>query len=60
MANMHYCRYENTYRNLRDCWEIVEGMDIERLKEELSKSEFNYLLNMIELCKEIAQNYDDL
>ena len=56
---MSYCRYENTYRDLQDCWEIIEGMDIESLKEELSKSELNYLLSMVELCKGIAQSYDD-
>ena len=60
MANMSYCRYENTYRDLQNCWEIIDGMDIESLKEELSESELNYLLSMVELCKEIAQSYDDI
>ena len=55
---MSYCRYENTYRDLLNCYEIAEGMGIDSLRKTLSESEFDYMLSMIDLCKQIAQNYD--
>lgn len=33
MANMHYCRFENTYNDLADCLDALE------YEEELSKEE---------------------
>jgi len=52
MANMNYCRFENTYLDLEDCYEHME-------KEELSKSETKYRLLLIELCKTIIDNFGD-
>ena len=34
MGNMSYCRFENTYRDLMDCWENYEDS-----QDELSESE---------------------
>lgn len=45
MPNMSYCRFENTYRDLRDCYENMEG--------KLSDSETSYRERLIELCAEI-------
>ena len=53
MANMSYCRFENTLRDLRDCYDNMDGYD-------LSESEFYARKRMIELCIEIASGCDDL
>lgn len=51
MANMSYCRFENTYHDLLDCFEYMDE------EEELSDTEKKYRERMIKLCKEIADNY---
>ena len=53
MANMSYCRFENTLRDLQDCYNNMDGYD-------LSKSEFYARKRMIELCIEIANGCEDL
>jgi len=47
MANMSYCRFENTLRDLRDCYNNMGSDD-------LSQSEFYARRHMIELCRSIA------
>lgn len=47
MSNMSYCRFENTYHDLRDCfrhWNQPENDDEKSYKKELLK-----------LCKEIVE-----
>ncbi len=51
MANMSYCRFQNTYSYLCDCY---ENMD-----DELSEDETKYRKRIIELCKRIADCYGD-
>ena len=51
MANMSYCRFQNTYSDLRDC---DEHMD-----EDLSIDEAKYRKRIIELCKRIVDCYGD-
>ena len=53
MANMSYCRFENTLRDLRDCYNNMGSDD-------LSKSEFYARRHMIELCRSIAFEYVEL
>ena len=50
MANMSYCRFENTYRDLLDCYHNIN--------ESLSKSEHNYRERLVNLCQEILDEYD--
>jgi len=56
MGNMSYCKFENTYKDLADCAESLynEGT------EELESSELRYALKVIELCKEIAENFNEI
>ena len=49
MANMSYCRFENTYEDLRDCFDNIN--------DDLDGSEFRYRNRIIELAKQIAE-YD--
>ena len=52
MSNMSYCRFENTYKDLRDCVEHIED-------ENLSESEKFYRGRIIELSKEISE-FDEI
>ena len=47
MSNMSYCRFENTYADLEDCYENWEG--------DLSDSELEARNEMYELCKKIVE-----
>ena len=50
MANMSYCRFENTLRDLRDCvWALEDG------KLENGGSEMSAAIEMIEACKEYLE-----
>lgn len=51
MANMSYCRFENTYSDLRDC--------DEHMGDDLSPDEAKYRKRIIELCKRIVDCYGD-
>jgi hypothetical protein len=51
MANMSYCRFENTYRDLMDCYHNINNND-------LSKGENEYRERMIKICQDILDEYD--
>jgi hypothetical protein len=50
MANMSYCRFENTYRDLLDC--------LDNINEQLSNSEAGYRESLVEICREIIDEYE--
>lgn len=52
MANMSYCRCENTYKDLLEVWQEVEVDD-------LSESEKRYFGKLVKLCAKIADNYGE-
>jgi exonuclease VII small subunit len=52
MANMSYCRFENTYRDLQDCYEAMANGT-----EDLSESENKYFERMLKLCKDIVAGF---
>jgi hypothetical protein len=49
MANMSYCRFENTYEDLKDCYENIDNDD-------LSESEKKFKDKLVNLCCEIAKD----
>jgi hypothetical protein len=51
MANMSYCRFQNTLEDLRDC---RDNMD-----DDLSEDEAWARKRLIEVCKEIAEYADE-
>lgn len=57
MANMGYCRFENTSRDLSDCVEALE--DIHTL-DELSESEQMSASYMLGLCERYVEFYNEL
>lgn len=52
MGNMSYCRFENTLKDLRDCYNHMGDDD-------LSETEETARLQMIRLCKEIVEDFGD-
>ena len=52
MSNMSYCRFENTYHDLQDCFDSINR------KAENERDE-RYHLRMIELIKEMYQEISD-
>ena len=50
MANMSYCRFQNTLGDLRDCDDDFEDGD-------LSEEEARARKALVKLCQEIADNY---
>lgn len=53
MANMSYCRFHNTLKDLEDCRDALDSGEISS-QEEKKKAKA-----LVELCKEIADNYDE-
>ena len=51
MANMSYCRFRNTLQDLRDCYYNME--------DSLDRDELRARLDLIELCKQIIEDYED-
>ena len=55
MANMSYCRFENTAMDLEDCANaILDGDFIDY--ETTSDSEIESLKDLIEYCKDILES----
>lgn len=60
MANMSYCRMENTMNDLQDCFDaIAEAGSVQAYFEDCSRSEKNALVGLIELCREMDDNYGE-
>jgi len=53
MANMSYCRFENTFRDLLDCYNNLD-------ESVNSKTEQNFRERLIGLCKDIVDEYGDV
>lgn len=54
MANMSYCRFENTYHDLEDCYQAM-GNDM----GDLSETEKRYFKKMLALCKDIVADFGE-
>ena len=58
MANMSYCRFENTLDDLLDCQEALFDEGVEN--DEDSKYEARARKELVRVCVEIANSYGDL
>ena len=52
MSHMSYCRFENTVKDLKDCFDHMGDTS-----EELSKSEEIARIKIIKLAKNIIENF---
>ena len=60
MANMAYCRFQNTLMDLQDCYEEMNEMSDTDSLEDLSTEEKRAMEKMIKLCADIALDYGSL
>ena len=55
MSNMSYCKFENTYNDLQDCYETITNNN-----ELLSPSEEKCKKKLIKLCKDVALDFAEI
>lgn len=53
---MNYCRFENTLKDLKDCYNALANEGI----ESLSESEQKCAEELISLCEDIAYDFGDI
>lgn len=53
MANMTYCRFRNTLKDLQDCYDAISNDD------DLSEEEEKARNKIIELCKDMVEAFGD-
>ena len=53
MANMGYCRFNNTLSDLEDCRDALREGHISSLAEKRKAK------RLLEVCREIADNFDE-
>ena len=53
MGKMKYFRFENTSRDLQECYDALLEKDL----DELSESEKQYAKKLIKMCKDIADDF---
>lgn len=58
MANMSYCRFQNTLRDLMDCRDALD--EIAGNLAELSKDEARAADALIRVCQYIGAGFDDV
>ena len=59
MANMSYCRFQNTELDLRDCNNEMD--DAYTLNDmDLSSDEYKAMLRLVNLCQDVLDNYERL
>lgn len=56
MANMSYCRFENTFNDLKDCYNALANEGI----ESLSETERKYAEKLISMCEDISYEFGDI
>ena len=57
MANMSYCRFENTAKDLKDCVNATHRGEYDELS---SRYELNGFIKLIELAQEIVDSKIDI
>lgn len=58
MANHRTARFQNTYQDLRDCFDFLESNGVYNTQEtinNLSDTERNYALKLRKLCEEYLE-----
>ena len=56
MANMSYCRFENTYRDLQDCLNALNNYG----PDNLSDSELKFAKMMMQTCDYMLSFQDEI
>lgn len=61
MANSSHCRYENTYKDLLDCYKALreEGSVENAVENATSHYEVEHITKLIGLCKDIVNDFEE-
>ncbi len=59
MANMSYCRFQNTYQDLEDCNEALQWDGLQEYYDNASETEKKYMKKLISLCKDMAEEFHE-
>ena len=59
MANMSYCRFQNTVQDFRDCYEVIQDLDA-RSYARMSEDERNALQRLLRLAVNFASYEEEL
>lgn len=61
MTNMSYCAFENTVDDMNQCIEKLKehDYDLDSIKNNCSKQEYNAAKRFIELCQEVVLDIAD-
>lgn len=51
--------FENTYNDLGECLAALEDKGVKHLLKEASQYEKPYITKLIELCQQIADDFED-
>ena len=54
MANMSYCRFQNTADDMRDCVDAIDNGEL----TELSNREQRAFVEFVELCRSVAERFN--
>ena len=55
MSNMSYCRFENTANDVEDCYDAICDNEFGNM----SQYEIRGFVKFVELCKMVAEQYED-
>jgi hypothetical protein len=58
MANMSYCRFENTLHDLADCVNALDGVVYDG--ESISEREWKHAKRMKEWCERFIETFEDI
>lgn len=53
MANMSYCRFQNTLSDLHDCFDALHSENL----EDLSRDELKSAQEMLQLCEQFVEEH---
>lgn len=60
MANMDYCRFENTCRDLQECYDaLTTAGSIQEVEKNANQYEKKYIRKLVELCRDIVADFGD-
>lgn len=58
MGNMSYCRFENTFNDLEDCYQALCEDGAKKYEEDANQHEKPYIEKLIRLCRDIAEEFE--
>lgn len=59
MGSMSYCRFENTYSDLQECYDDLTRDGVRGKMENSSEYEKPNVIGVIDLCKQIVDEFED-